>query len=581
MAIVSRRRRISGRREGGSTGVLHVDPGPHRRREGRRRQNDGQRRAGPDGRDWPACRRCSSRSRAAAGWRRCSATPARSATTRPCCARRRPPGAGAVRARTLTPDDALLEYLDDHGMRRISRRLDAHRAWSTWSPPRRPGIKDILVLGKVKQLERDRVADLIVVDAPAAGHAISFLQSARGLLDAVRVGPIRTQAQDVVDLLDRPGACQVILVTLPEETPVNELVETAYASRTGSASSLGPVVVNGAVPADRRPRRRPRDAAAAVGRRARGGRGAGAAGGGRVPPPAPRAAGRAGRPPGRALPLPQLHLPFLFTDRPRPAPSSTSWPAALTDGDRPTARRAAVAVARRGRCARLVGRAHDRRSRAGPGGVGKTTTAAALALEGARLGRRACVVTIDPAKRLADALGLESLTNTPKRIDGHVAGRAVGADARHQEHVRRPGRTATRRPASRPRPSSRTASTATSPARCRARRSTWRWRSSTSCTTAASFDLVVVDTPPTRNALDFLDAPRRLTRFLDNRLFRLLMMPTRAYLKAVSAATQTFLRTVSRVVGARRGRRRDRLLRGLRGDGGRVPRPGRRPYASC
>src|SRR6202022_4055239 len=64
------------------------------------------------------------------------------------------------------------------------------------------------------------------------------------------------------------------------------------------------------------------------------------------------------------------------------------------------------------------------------------------------------------------------------------------------------------------------------------------------------FDLVVVDTPPTRNALDFLDAPRRLTRFLDNRIFRLLMMPTRAYLRAVGIATQTFLRTVSKVVGS-------------------------------
>lgn len=63
------------------------------------------------------------------------------------------------------------------------------------------------------------------------------------------------------------------------------------------------------------------------------------------------------------------------------------------------------------------------------------------------------------------------------------------------------------------------------------------------------FDLVVVDTPPTRHALDFLDAPRRLTRFLDNRIFRLLMTPTRAYLRAVSVATQAFLRTVSKVVG--------------------------------
>ena len=64
------------------------------------------------------------------------------------------------------------------------------------------------------------------------------------------------------------------------------------------------------------------------------------------------------------------------------------------------------------------------------------------------------------------------------------------------------------------------------------------------------FDLVVVDTPPTRNALDFLDAPRRLTRFLGHRLFQLLLMPTRAYLRAVSVATQALLRTISKVAGA-------------------------------
>jgi len=64
------------------------------------------------------------------------------------------------------------------------------------------------------------------------------------------------------------------------------------------------------------------------------------------------------------------------------------------------------------------------------------------------------------------------------------------------------------------------------------------------------YDLVVVDTPPSRNALDFLDAPRRLTRFLGHRLFQLLLMPTRAYLRAVSVATQALLRTISKVAGA-------------------------------
>jgi anion-transporting ArsA/GET3 family ATPase len=63
------------------------------------------------------------------------------------------------------------------------------------------------------------------------------------------------------------------------------------------------------------------------------------------------------------------------------------------------------------------------------------------------------------------------------------------------------------------------------------------------------YDLIVVDTPPTRHALDFLDAPKRLIRLLDNRIFRLLMMPTRAYLRVASIAVQTFRRTVSRVIG--------------------------------
>ena len=107
-----------------------------------------------------------------------------------------------------------------------------------------PGMKDILVLGKVKSLDESRAADLIIVDAPAAGHAVSFLLSPRGLLDAVRVGPINKQAADVVALLTDPARCQVVLVTLPEETPVSELIETAYAIEDRAGVALGPVVVN-------------------------------------------------------------------------------------------------------------------------------------------------------------------------------------------------------------------------------------------------------------------------------------------------------------------------------------------------
>ncbi len=157
-------------------------------------------------------------------------------------------GHGGVTARTLTPDDALLDYLRDHGMQRISNRLVSSGALDMISTAV-PGIRDILVLGKIKQLERSREFDLILVDAPAAGHAISFLRSASGLADAVKVGPISTQARDVLELLDDPARCRVVLVTVPEETPVNELVETAYSLEDEVGVALGPVIVNGVLPA--------------------------------------------------------------------------------------------------------------------------------------------------------------------------------------------------------------------------------------------------------------------------------------------------------------------------------------------
>lgn len=155
-----------------------------------------------------------------------------------------PDGSADITARTITPDGALLEYLEDHGLSRISRRLVTSGALDVVATAA-PGIRDILVLGKVKQLQRSAAADVVVLDTPAAGHAITFLRSAKGLLDAVKVGPINTQARDVLDLLEDHERCQVILVTLPEETPVNELVETAFSLEDQVGVGLGPVVVNG------------------------------------------------------------------------------------------------------------------------------------------------------------------------------------------------------------------------------------------------------------------------------------------------------------------------------------------------
>ena len=155
---------------------------------------------------------------------------------------------GRVRGRVLTPDDALLDYLVEHGLRRVAKRLVSTGVLDVVATAI-PGIREILVLGKVKQLERAGAADLLVLDAPATGHAVRFLTSANGLLDAARGGPLRAQAADVVDMLHDPERCQVLLVTIPEETPVNELIETAYRFEDEVGVTLGPVVVNACYPA--------------------------------------------------------------------------------------------------------------------------------------------------------------------------------------------------------------------------------------------------------------------------------------------------------------------------------------------
>ncbi len=193
----------------------------------------------------------------------------------------------------------------------------------------------------------------------------------------------------------------------------------------------------------------------------------------------------------------------------------------------------------------------------GTGGVGKTTTAATLAIEGARTGRDTVVVTIDPAKRLANTLGIDSLSNTaheiprarwdPDRLapasgrlhalmldtkttfDQLVQQYAVNAEQSERILENRFYRNI--------------AGALSGTQEYMAMEKLYELHDS------GGFDLIVVDTPPTRHALDFLDAPRRLTRMLDNRIFRFLMVPTRTTLRVGSVAAQAFLRTISRVVG--------------------------------
>ncbi len=184
----------------------------------------------------------------------------------------------------------------------------------------------------------------------------------------------------------------------------------------------------------------------------------------------------------------------------------------------------------------------------GSGGVGKTTTAAVLALEAARAGRRSVVVTIDPARRLADALGLEGLTNSATRIDADLPGEmhALMLDTKSTFDG------LVRRHSADPEQAEGILSNRFYQNISSALSGTQEYMASEKLYELAEegdWDLVVVDTPPTRNALDFLDAPQRLAHFLDHRLYKVLMTPTRGIVKAVNVAAQAVVRSLSKVVG--------------------------------
>jgi anion-transporting ArsA/GET3 family ATPase len=186
----------------------------------------------------------------------------------------------------------------------------------------------------------------------------------------------------------------------------------------------------------------------------------------------------------------------------------------------------------------------------GSGGVGKTTTAAAMALMGAEAGRRTVVLTIDPARRLAQSMGLTELDNTPRPVAGAKGELfAMMLDMKRTfDDVVLEHSTPERAEQIFDNPFYQSLSSSFA--------GTQEYMAMEKLGQLAStkeWDLIVVDTPPSRSALDFLDAPNRLGRFLDGRMIRLLTAPARAggkaYLKVVTASVGVFARVFTRVLG--------------------------------
>lgn len=155
---------------------------------------------------------------------------------------------GTIDIRTITAADALQDYLATQGLAAIAKRLVSTGVVGVVSNAA-PGIDDLLVLGKLKHLVGlagpDGPHDLIVVDGPAAGHAVSFLESPSAMATTVRGGPIRSQAIEVDAMLRDPDRCRVVLVTIPETTPVNELIETRALLEGVAGVSFASAVLNG------------------------------------------------------------------------------------------------------------------------------------------------------------------------------------------------------------------------------------------------------------------------------------------------------------------------------------------------
>jgi anion-transporting ArsA/GET3 family ATPase len=187
----------------------------------------------------------------------------------------------------------------------------------------------------------------------------------------------------------------------------------------------------------------------------------------------------------------------------------------------------------------------------GSGGVGKTTTAAALAMIGAEAGRRTVVLTIDPARRLAQSMGLTELDNTPREVKGVENGQlfAMMLDMKRTfDDVVLEHSTPERAEQIFANPFYQSLSSSFA-----GTQEYMAMEKLGQLVAANEWDLIVVDTPPSRSALDFLDAPNRLGRFLDGRMIRLLTAPAKAggkaYLKVVTVSVGMVARVFTKVIG--------------------------------
>ncbi len=472
-------------------------------------------------------------------------------------------GAGRVSALSVDPRHALTDYLETNFRLGLAGRVLERSGFVDFATELAPGLKDVLLIGKVYQAARRRTKgapdpmDAVVLDAPPTGRLETFLTAGDSLSDLVKVGPIRGQAESIMGLLRAPTTL-IHLVTTPTEMAVTETLQ-AMAAIERHGLRLGRIILSmvhphvptladlpglsvgaavrlrDALETDRRlaaSQQRWIDTVAE------------AAAAARLPTPVmlpllptevrPETIAHladllaAQAEPHRGVPDPDtISPPVTLPDPPTadPAPSVGLDPVIAAGGTR-------VVVC------------------CGTGGVGKTSVSAALAVRAADQGRKVVLLTVDPAKRLATALGLDTLAAVPQPVVG-VSGPgsldALMLDMTHtfDEAVRIHA------------PAGKAAEVLANPF-YRALSTSFSGTQDYMATellgqlhdeavSSGRWDLIVIDTPPSRSALDFLDAPTRLDRLAEGPLMQILA--PKGPFRILGAGFAQATRLVSQIIG--------------------------------
>ena len=387
-----------------------------------------------------------------------------------------------------------------------------------------PGLPDLLFLGKLRQILQRKPSrtrpryDLVVVDAPATGHALSLLALPRTVLKTIPAGPLRKLAVDLNAVFTDPVRSTLVLVAEPAELSARETEEMVRGADGKAGLKTGLLVLN------------------------RIGRGGKAEGLPRLPVPSIR--------------VPEIPLPPgpLFLDRfvallsTQPEDSLAPLTAERRTRPRPKGapRPDSLFLAEMLRTEHLV-------VLLGPGGVGKTTLAAACGLAAARLGRKALVMTVDPAHRLVQALGLEGAADRPVEVRRP----GIGAGGRLTAMQIDPGATFDR-----------LLGRIASPEAARRIRANRLYAGLVDSLPgvieymgvealaehagAGATDLIVLDTPPAARGLDFLTAPKRMVDLLDHDALRWFLRSDSLLNRALSGSARgaaAVLRLADRALG--------------------------------